>query len=73
MFSCRIAETIPSISVDVMRKEGLFLAFDGVMLLIGISLITAVHPYKFFPYLGINSKVRRDFDQNESIRLTTIG
>jgi hypothetical protein len=68
--SYRIAETVPEISIEVMRKQGLFLALDGAMLLISISLISALHPYNFFPYFGVNSKIRRDWDQNEDVALT---
>lgn len=59
-----IAEQIPSISIDVLRNEPLFLVFDGAMLLVSIALISFLHPYNFFPYLGVKTKARKQFEQN---------
>ncbi|KAH6686792.1 RTA1 like protein-domain-containing protein [Plectosphaerella plurivora] len=49
----RFTENIPSISMQVMRNEPLFLALDGGMILIAVTATTVLHPYKFFRFLGV--------------------
>lgn len=63
---------MPSISADVMRNEPIFLALDGGMLLIAIGLVSSAHPYMFFPYLGVRSKVIKQYEQQQDeVPLTT--
>lgn len=37
---------------ELMQNEATFLALDGTMILIAVTIITAIHPAFFFPYLG---------------------
>lgn len=49
----RFTENIPAIKRQVMQNEPLFLALDGGMLLVAIGAATFLHPWKFFPFLGV--------------------
>lgn len=53
-----------------MRNEALFLALDGGMILVAISLVSFVHPCIFFPYFGIKSKIRKEFEEMDQLPLT---
>ncbi|ROT35065.1 hypothetical protein SODALDRAFT_317626 [Sodiomyces alkalinus F11] len=48
----RIPEMQSGWGSDLMRNEATFLALDGAMILIAVTIITAFHPAFFFPYLG---------------------
>lgn len=37
---------------DLMQNETTFLILDGAMILAAAIVLTVVHPYFFFPYLG---------------------
>ncbi|KAH7311524.1 RTA1 like protein-domain-containing protein [Stachybotrys elegans] len=54
----RIAETIPEISLEVMRNEPLFLVFDGAMIFIAVLTVTVLHPQRCFPFLGLKARDR---------------
>ncbi|KAF4452870.1 phospholipid-translocating ATPase [Fusarium albosuccineum] len=62
----RIAETIPSLSHDVMRNETLFLVLDGGMVLLAIGAVTILHPCVFFPFLGVKTKDRKEGEAGET-------
>ncbi|KAF4446137.1 hypothetical protein F53441_10200 [Fusarium austroafricanum] len=65
----RIAETIPSIAIKVMRNEPLFLVFDAAMMLISIGLVTILHPTIFFPYLGLRKSKKKQGKVYEDYRM----
>ncbi|KAH8170414.1 RTA1 like protein [Sarocladium implicatum] len=65
----RIFETLPSTARDVNAIEPLFLVLDGGMILLSVGLVTFIHPWNFFPYLGISRKIRKDNEANDSIPL----
>ena len=45
--------------------EGLFLAFDGAMLLVAVALDSFLHPWNFFPYLGVSRSIRKEVEKGE--------
>ncbi|KAF3358305.1 hypothetical protein VdG1_02791 [Verticillium dahliae VDG1] len=65
----RIAESIPAIEKDVMRNEAVFLLLDGAMILVAIGSVTAFHPYKFFPYLGMKTPKEKNMSTQEGYQL----
>ncbi|KAL9950114.1 hypothetical protein D7B24_004286 [Verticillium nonalfalfae] len=65
----RIAESIPAIAKDVMRNEAVFLVLDGAMILIAIGSVTAFHPYKFFPYLGMKTLKEKNVSTQEGYQM----
>ncbi|KAL2755349.1 hypothetical protein ACRALDRAFT_1082382 [Sodiomyces alcalophilus JCM 7366] len=48
----RIPEMQSGWGSDLMQNEATFLALDGAMILIAVTVVTAIHPAFFFPYLG---------------------
>ncbi|KAL2752399.1 hypothetical protein ACRALDRAFT_1072354 [Sodiomyces alcalophilus JCM 7366] len=48
----RIPEMANGWGSDLMKNETTFLVLDGAMILAAALLLTLVHPYFFFPYLG---------------------
>lgn len=39
------------------------------MLLIAIALISVLHPCNYFPFLGVNTKERKVFDQQSGMQM----
>ncbi|WYZ44482.1 hypothetical protein EsH8_VII_000918 [Colletotrichum jinshuiense] len=67
--SYRIAENIPTLTLEVLRNEPLFLGLDGAMVLIAIGTVTIFHPYRYFPFLKESQYLKKRSKQQGDYRM----